>query len=557
MLMKRHSPLQPARAKRAMLVRDTHLAHTPAGLLSCEYVRERIPASRVREGILAPAAALVLLSLPCPPLLRAQEPDGPRIFAKDRNLDLGVIADGDIVDAVFKIENRGNRDLILEKAEADCGCTVIDLNEKNRVIPPGESRDLTVQYNSFNRARTVPQTRVLMLFSNDPIFPQYSMEFRVVVQSAFQLVPAESLTLRTLFRGTQATGTIKVFPGTMGEEPQLVGIALPPGAPIESHVQALSGKSEAMLEIGFSARKDAPSGWFETKVTIEVKVAGEHYSRSVMVAGVIEGELDVQPPQLIPGRRPLRPGEALPPIKVYSVDHSPFMLIGLEPPPGLTLEMIPTSGEASEFNITLHVTRDAKRGAYGGILRILTGSPDQPVFEIPLFYHVEWPVRIEPPIILLMMEGTSMEAQRQVHLLSSDLGQPLEVKAVHCNLEDILVRPADEGPIDRPKNQQRVEVRLISDASRSNSAAASEGSDQSTPLKAPRDSAKPMDQPDGWLEVELLQPEPLRLKIPVVILDKGTMAAIAAGEAPWRNLRPHIENVAPEAAGDGKAGSDN
>lgn len=520
-------------------------------------MRERIPARRVQERILAPAVALVLLSLPCPPLLRAQEPDGPRIFAKDRNLDLGVITDGDIVDAVFKIENRGNRDLILEKAEADCGCTIIDLNEKNRVIPPGESRDLTLQYDSFNRARTVPQTRVLVLFSNDPVFPQYSMEFRVVVQSAFQLVPAESLSLRTLFRGTRATGTVKVFPGTMGEEPQLVGITLPPGAPIESQVQALSGKSEAVLEISFSARKDAPSGWFETKVTIEVKVADEHYSRSVKVAGVIEGELDVQPPQLIPGRRPLQPGEALPPIKVYSVDRSPFMLTGLEPPPGLTPEILPSSGEASEFNVKLYIARDAKRGAYGGILRILTNSPDQPAFEVPLFYHVEWPVRIEPPVILLVMEGTPMEAQRQVRLLSSDPGQPLEVKAVHSSLEDILVRPADEGPIDRPKNQQRVEVRLLPKGVKSNGAAISEGSGKTSSLKSPMDPAKPVDQPDGWVEVELLQPEPLRLKIPVVILEKGMMAAMATGGAPWRNLRPHIENMAPEAVGAGEAGSDN
>jgi hypothetical protein len=70
----------------------------------------------------------------------------PRIdFEKDTH-DFGRVVQGEKVTYGFKFKNEGNKDLLIVKVNATCGCTVIDY-PRDPIVPGGEGV-LHVTFNS-------------------------------------------------------------------------------------------------------------------------------------------------------------------------------------------------------------------------------------------------------------------------------------------------------------------------------------------------------------------------------------------------------------------------
>jgi len=63
--------------------------------------------------------------------------------------DFGKIDEGEKVGCIFKYENTGNGNLIIQKASGSCGCTVPRWDKKP--TPPGESGQLEVIFDSSGR----------------------------------------------------------------------------------------------------------------------------------------------------------------------------------------------------------------------------------------------------------------------------------------------------------------------------------------------------------------------------------------------------------------------
>lgn len=74
--------------------------------------------------------------------------------------DFGRIKQGDSVECAFKVTNTGNEPLVIEDAKGSCGCTVPEYPKEP--IPPGQSRDIKVKFNSAgkrdNQQKTVTLT---------------------------------------------------------------------------------------------------------------------------------------------------------------------------------------------------------------------------------------------------------------------------------------------------------------------------------------------------------------------------------------------------------------
>ncbi len=86
--------------------------------------------------------------------------------------DYGTITAGDVVDYTFKFTNTGKGDLVISNAKASCGCTVPYWPKEP--IPPGESAEIKVSYNSKGKsgkqkksvtitANTQPNTKVVYI----------------------------------------------------------------------------------------------------------------------------------------------------------------------------------------------------------------------------------------------------------------------------------------------------------------------------------------------------------------------------------------------------------
>jgi len=79
-----------------------------------------------------------------------------------KNYDFGTVNEGDVVEGVFKVANKGKTDLIITDASASCGCTVPEWPKE--AIKPGDSAEIKFSFNS--RGRTGKQSKTITLQTN-------------------------------------------------------------------------------------------------------------------------------------------------------------------------------------------------------------------------------------------------------------------------------------------------------------------------------------------------------------------------------------------------------
>jgi len=127
-------------------------------LLSCGQSKEKLPTDMV--GI--PATSEKGIDRTALPEMEFEE----EVF------DFGTITQGEKVSHEFKFENTGDKDLIVEKAYADCGCTVPEV--PRQPIAPGEENVIKVTFDSDKKigivtksisivTNCIPNTRVVKI----------------------------------------------------------------------------------------------------------------------------------------------------------------------------------------------------------------------------------------------------------------------------------------------------------------------------------------------------------------------------------------------------------
>lgn len=97
-------------------------------------------------------------------LSSAEMANAPKIEFNSKAFNFGEITEGQKVDYVFKIMNKGKRDLIIRSAKASCGCTAA--NTGSNLIKPGQSTDLKVSFDS--QGKVGMQNKTVTIISNDP-----------------------------------------------------------------------------------------------------------------------------------------------------------------------------------------------------------------------------------------------------------------------------------------------------------------------------------------------------------------------------------------------------
>lgn len=79
-----------------------------------------------------------------------------------KDYDFGTVKEGDVVEGVFKVANRGKTDLVITDASASCGCTVPEWPKE--AIKPGDSAQIKFSFNS--KGRTGKQSKTITLQTN-------------------------------------------------------------------------------------------------------------------------------------------------------------------------------------------------------------------------------------------------------------------------------------------------------------------------------------------------------------------------------------------------------
>ena len=108
------------------------------------------------------------------PTANAQTPQQPTVPAgptttvtfEETEFDFGTVPEGEKVSHVYNFTNTGSEPLILSDAKGSCGCTVPKWPREP--IAPGESSEITVEFNSKNKAGARNQKVTITANTNPP-----------------------------------------------------------------------------------------------------------------------------------------------------------------------------------------------------------------------------------------------------------------------------------------------------------------------------------------------------------------------------------------------------
>jgi len=113
--------------------------------------------------------------------------------------DFGSVTQGQKVDHLFTVKNRGDEPLVIRQIRTSCGCTAATISAKS--IPPGKTGEVKVTFDSTNFAGQV--TKTIYLDSNDPRNPAAELAMQGKVSEIIAVTP------RTLNLGALKAGSKK------------------------------------------------------------------------------------------------------------------------------------------------------------------------------------------------------------------------------------------------------------------------------------------------------------------------------------------------------------
>ncbi len=88
----------------------------------------------------------------------------PKITFKEKTFDFGKIKQGEKVEFEFEFTNEGKNDLIIRKTHASCGCTAINMSEKE--IKSGKTGSIKAVFSSVGKSGI--QNKTITIITNDP-----------------------------------------------------------------------------------------------------------------------------------------------------------------------------------------------------------------------------------------------------------------------------------------------------------------------------------------------------------------------------------------------------
>lgn len=126
-------------------------------------------------GLALGLAVLFVMSrtiMPPFPLSASSDPDSPPVAAVEPLCkDFGAVAKGSVLSAHFRIQNKGNRRLLLRRVDATCDCTSNDVGLV--VVDPGSCRTVSLEFTCADRAGR--QRHEATYRTNDPRQPFLSL----------------------------------------------------------------------------------------------------------------------------------------------------------------------------------------------------------------------------------------------------------------------------------------------------------------------------------------------------------------------------------------------
>ena len=324
---------------------------------------------------------LIALSVCFYARLAVSATETPRAVIADGIYDFGIVKQGEKVVHHFTIRNEG---------EAPLTVTDIDLFERgltvkvNRTIPPGQERNVTVEWDTSNLTGTVQAKPTLRL--NDPDQPKMVLTLRAIVKSPIEIRPFSAVFF-SLWKDETAEKSVTIV-NTEEHPLNIVGLE-PEGNHFEARIETVeAGK---VYRVVVKVPPETPPGRYmealylktdkqthsRIRVAVNVLVKNEIYvSREVLDFGQVNsGQLE-RYPKLIDFLSEIlilrkRQGE----FRIESIESDiPFLKITQDP-----------AEKSRVFRVDIGIDKEKlQRGIFAGTVRIRTDDNDFPELKIPV-----------------------------------------------------------------------------------------------------------------------------------------------------------------------------
>jgi hypothetical protein len=346
----------------------------------------------------------------------------PKLVVTERMFDVGDVMEGDVADLKWTIENRGEGDLLIERVQPTCGCTVVEIAEKDRVLKPGGTFDIKAVFHSHDRPGQ--QEKLLVLHTNDPTEPQVQLLFRAKVRRLFEMRPSSGVVhLRGVQRGQPAVQTLDILDAPGEPAVEVLALTFPDSSPITATVSPFVDPQRQISgqRVSFAAKSGAMPDKLSVEGMAKIRVGDMVVDRSVKVIGNVVGAVTIRPQVIDATRAPARRGQKLVPVRIIA--HSAageLKILSADAGPMLDIEHEPTQeglrpGETGHL-VRVTVRENAPIGPFGAMVRLRTDSLDQPLIEIPVYVQVAAPIAVEPSAVLFKVGDAQSERLRKISL---------------------------------------------------------------------------------------------------------------------------------------------
>ena len=313
----------------------------------------------------------------------AEAADGPKMVVAKKIMDMGKVAQGEVLNVDFEIANEGDETLILKAVRPTCGCTVADFD---REISAGTTGLVKAKLDT--RDFSGPISKSILIMTNDPQTPTLTVVIKTEVHPYVEILPRALVRFNAVQHEPMNQKVIVVagdedkdfeVTGIKSSVPFLKATVRPLGAD-----ELLAGKSSKQFEVALSMDAGAPVGPVNAVLEVETNHP-KAKTVPVKVFGVVRALLHVTPSQIQfgsveakkrPGRNIIlvnnRTGGVKVEVNGATVDDAAF-----------SAEVV-TIDEGQRYQVTVTIKPDASPGPRDAVLTLKTSDSEFPELKVPV-----------------------------------------------------------------------------------------------------------------------------------------------------------------------------
>jgi hypothetical protein len=311
----------------------------------------------------------------------AKSAASPKISIDPMNKDVGTVAKGEKIDAVFIVKNDGVADLVISDARPSCGCTVASFD---KTIKPGQTGKISASVDTKNFSG--PITKTVSVVSNDPEQPQVNLTIKAIVKPFVEVEPQQFIRFSAVKGDTAENSLILVsaekgFHPTVGDmaQPYVKAEVLPAG-----EKEKIAGRQGDQYRLHVSLLSSAPEGLLNVPIKIKTGVEKQP-ELDVPVSGIVRARVAVTPAVVQFGN--FTPGKDTISRNVIITNNKPSdsvkVLKAESTISGISAEVVPMT-EGVNYTIVLKPSDSLKKGAFDGKVKIFTTDKEKAVIEVPI-----------------------------------------------------------------------------------------------------------------------------------------------------------------------------